>query len=273
MHIIRLLTGIYITARGSLLKTDSIHLRDYWDGQSCLDTDMQLLLVLRRTWYPNPEGCLQRISDSYYHTTTALASLKSRQPQTPSSISMNRARDACWRASPCPAPRVPAAIPPRKRSRAQRPDRFWMAAQFPDRVTVVASHLERGLIWDMQKMIIKAGPAAQLAEHHHAAREQFFLSPTPGASKTGQRQRGSWHASQTWRTLASRARPAEWRSPSSLQSPALVRQYHGDPTVNVQGHIPILFPIGKLVRLGITGYTNSCELAFLLCKDNSYYFK
>lgn len=56
-----------------------------------------------------------------------------------------------------------------------------MAAQFPDRVTAVASHLEWGLIWDMQKMIIKAGPAAQLAEHHRAAREQVFLSLTPGA--------------------------------------------------------------------------------------------
>jgi len=32
-----LLPGVHNTARGSLLKTDSIHLMDhYWDGQSCL---------------------------------------------------------------------------------------------------------------------------------------------------------------------------------------------------------------------------------------------
>lgn len=64
------------------------------------DTNTPLLLVLRRTRYPNPAGCLQRLSDSYYHSTTARASPKSRQPQTPTSISTNQAREACWQAPP-----------------------------------------------------------------------------------------------------------------------------------------------------------------------------
>lgn len=34
-------------------------------------------------------------------------------------------------------------------------------------------------MWDMQKIIIKAGPTAQPAQHRHATREQVFL--TPGA--------------------------------------------------------------------------------------------
>lgn len=56
-----------------------------------------------------------------------------------------------------------------------------MAAQLPDRVTAVASHLEWGLIWDMQKMIIKVGPTALLAEHYHATGEQISLPSTPGS--------------------------------------------------------------------------------------------
>lgn len=54
------------------------------------DADRQLLLVLRQTCYPNPAGCLQRGSGSCYHLTTALTSLKSIQPQAPSSIFMGQ---------------------------------------------------------------------------------------------------------------------------------------------------------------------------------------
>lgn len=35
-------------------------------------------------------------------------------------------------------------------------------------------------MWDMQKIIIKAHPTAQLAQPHHATREQVLLSLTPG---------------------------------------------------------------------------------------------
>lgn len=36
-------------------------------------------------------------------------------------------------------------------------------------------------MWDMQKIIIKACPTAQLAQPRHATREQVFLSLAPGA--------------------------------------------------------------------------------------------
>lgn len=74
------------------------------------DADRQLLLVLRQTYYPNPAGCLQRGSGSCYHLTTALTSLKSIQPQAPSSIFMEWAREAC-QSSLLPSPGGPIYNP------------------------------------------------------------------------------------------------------------------------------------------------------------------
>lgn len=72
-------------------------------------------------------------------------------------------------------------------------------------------------MWDMQKIIIKAGPTAQLAQHCHATREQVFLSLTPGAFVGLGKGLGNVPASpcfpgtstlQAMVTLQSRGRPA-----------------------------------------------------------------
>lgn len=75
-------------------------------------------------------------------------------------------------------------------------------------------------MWDMQKIIIKAHPTAQLAQPCHATREQVLLSLTPGAFV--------W--AKVWEMcLLSQAQgssscghPAEQKSPSLPQSLALI---------------------------------------------------
>lgn len=154
---------LVITARGSLLKADSMHFRDHYrDGQSCLGCQQAAFAGVKANLVSKPCRLLAKRIRFLLPPTTALASLKSIQPQTPSSISMEWAREAC-QSPPLPRPRVPAAILPSKWSRLPRLGCFWTAAQLPDRVTALASHLEWGLMWDMQKIIIKAGPTAQLA--------------------------------------------------------------------------------------------------------------
>lgn len=177
IHIIRPFSGAYVTARGSLLKTDSMHhsRNHYWDGQSCLGC--------RQAAFPGVKANLvsklcrllaKRIR--FLLPPDNSTSLPQVHPAYSWSGPERLARAPC-----CPAPRVPAALLPCKWSRLPRLGCFWMPAQLPDRVTAVASHLEWGLMWDMQKIIIKARPTAQLAQPHHATREQIFLSLTPGA--------------------------------------------------------------------------------------------
>lgn len=192
IHIIRFLSGVHMTARSSFPKRDSTHLQDHdWDGQSYLGHWHGAFAGVKENLVSKPRRLLAK---SIRFLLPLDNSTNLLQVQTaPNSIQhIHEPGQRGWLASsPSPALRVPAAIPPRKRSGTRRPDRFWTAAQFPDRVTAAASHLEWGLIWDMQKMIIKAGPAVQLAEHCHATREQVFVSPTPGAfCKTSQKVLG-----------------------------------------------------------------------------------
>lgn len=136
VHIIKLLPRVYVKSRGSLLRTDSPHLREQ-------DAEMQLLLVLKRTWHPDPAGCLWRVSDSGNHSTTDWP------PSSPDSPRLHPAYpwtepEACWQAPPSPASTGLQSHLIRNPWGCLR-----TAAQLSAWVTAMAAHPEWGLSWNM----------------------------------------------------------------------------------------------------------------------------